>query len=63
MVAAMLFGAHVSGGIKKALDNALEMGADTLQLFVLSPRTWRFPNHDPADLEAFRSRREEHGHG
>ena len=61
MVAAMLFGAHVSGGIKKALDNALEMGADTLQLFVQSPRTWRFPNHDPADLEAFRSRREEHG--
>src|SRR5439155_1740810 len=31
------------------------------QLFVQSPRTWRFPNHDPADLEAFRSRREEHG--
>ncbi len=35
----MLFGAHCSGGIKKALDNALEMGAETLQLFAQSPRT------------------------
>ena len=37
------------------------MGADAVQLFVQSPRTWRFPDHDPADLEAFRSRREETG--
>ncbi len=57
----MLFGAHCSGGVKKALDNAVEMGADAVQLFVQSPRTWRFPEHDPADLEAFRSKREEAG--
>ena len=57
----MLFGAHCSGGIKKALDNALAMDADAVQLFVQSPRTWRFPNHDPADLERFRTRREETG--
>ena len=57
----MLFGAHCSGGVKKALDNAIEMGADTVQLFVQSPRTWRFPEHDPADLEAFRSKRQEAG--
>ena len=37
------------------------MGADVVQLFVQSPRTWRFPEHDPADLEAFRSKREEAG--
>jgi deoxyribonuclease-4 len=37
------------------------MGADAVQLFVQSPRTWRFPNHDPADLERFRTRREETG--
>src|SRR5512133_4383364 len=37
------------------------MGADAVQLFVQSPRTWRFPEHDPADLEAFRSKREEAG--
>ena len=57
----MLFGAHCSGGVKKALDNAIEMGADVVQLFVQSPRTWRFPEHDPADLAAFRSKREEAG--
>src|SRR3954453_23727114 len=35
------------------------MDAETVQLFVQSPRTWRFPAHDPADLEAFRTQREE----
>jgi deoxyribonuclease-4 len=57
----VLFGAHCSGGVKKALDNAVEMGAETVQLFAQSPRTWRFPEHDPADLEAFRSKREAAG--
>ena len=57
----MLFGAHCSGGVKKALDNAVGMGAEAVQLFVQSPRTWRFPNHGPADLEAFRSKRETAG--
>ena len=57
----MLFGAHCSGGVKKALDNAIEMGAEAVQLFAQSPRTWRFPEHDPADLEGFRSKREAAG--
>ena len=57
----MLFGAHCPGGVKKALDNAVAMGAEVVQLFVQSPRTWRFPEHDPADLETFRSKREEAG--
>ena len=57
----MVFGAHCSGGVKKALDNAVAMGADGVQLFVQSPRTWRFPEHDPADLAAFRARGEETG--
>jgi deoxyribonuclease IV len=57
----VLFGAHCSGGVKKALDNGAAMGAEAVQLFVQSPRTWRFPQHDPADLEAFRSKREESG--
>src|SRR5436190_13101227 len=37
------------------------MNADVVQLFVQSPRTWRFPNHDPKDLERFRDRRAETG--
>ncbi len=57
----MLFGAHCSGGVKKALDNGAAMGAEAVQLFVQSPRTWRFPEHDPADLEAFRSKHDEAG--
>jgi len=55
----VLFGAHCSGGIKKALDKAEGMDADCVQLFVQSPRTWHFPNHDPKDLDAFRAKREE----
>ncbi|HEU5278970.1 MAG TPA: deoxyribonuclease IV [Gaiellaceae bacterium] len=57
----MLFGAHCSGGIKKALDKGADMGADAVQLFAQSPRTWRFPDHDPADLQGFRARRAELG--
>ncbi|HSL63210.1 MAG TPA: deoxyribonuclease IV [Gaiellaceae bacterium] len=57
----MLFGGHCSGGVKKALDRAQAIGADCVQLFVQSPRAWRFPQHDPADLERFRARREETG--
>jgi deoxyribonuclease-4 len=55
----VLLGAHCGGGIKGSLDRAEEMGADALQLFAQSPRAWRFPDHDPADLERFRERRAE----
>ena len=59
----MLLGGHCSGGIKKALENAHSFGMDAVQLFVQSPRAWRFPDHDAADLEAFRVRRAELGIG
>jgi deoxyribonuclease-4 len=59
----VLLGGHCSGGIKKALENAHAFGMDSVQLFAQSPRTWRFPDHDPNDLEAFRARREELGIG
>jgi len=59
----VLLGGHCSGGIKKALENAHAFGMDSVQLFAQSPRTWRFPDHDPADLEAFRARRQELGIG
>ena len=59
----MLLGGHCSGGIKKALENAHAFGMDSVQLFAQSPRTWRFPDHDPADLKAFRARRQELGIG
>ena len=59
----MLLGSHCSGGIRKALDNAHGFGMDAVQLFVQSPRAWRFPIHDPAALERFRQRRVETGLG
>jgi deoxyribonuclease-4 len=59
----VVFGAHCGGGIKGAVDRAVEIGAEALQLFVQSPRAWRFPEHDPADLARFRERRSEVGFG
>ena len=59
----MLFGAHCSGGVTRALDRAIEIDADAVQLFAQSPRAWRFPEHDPADLAAFRERRADAGIG
>jgi deoxyribonuclease-4 len=49
--------------VKKGLDKAASIGAEAVQLFVQSPRAWRFPEHDPADLARFRARREELGMG
>jgi deoxyribonuclease-4 len=59
----VLFGAHCSGGIKGALDRAIEIGADAVQLFAQSPRAWRFPEHAQEDLARFRERRAEAGIG
>ena len=59
----MLFGAHCSGGIKGALDHAIEIGADAVQLFAQSPRMWRFPEHAEEDLASFREQRQEAGIG
>jgi deoxyribonuclease-4 len=52
----VLFGGHVGGGVKAAPERAEAIGADALQLFVQSPRAWRFPNHDPDVLASFPER-------
>ena len=61
----MEIGAHVSssGGIHTAIDRAIAIGADSVQVFTQSPRTWRPTNHDPATFERFRERRAEEGIG
>jgi len=58
-------GAHVSssGGIDKAIDRAVAIGADSVQVFTQSPRAWRPTNHDPASFERFREKRAEAGVG
>ena len=52
----MHIGAHVSssGGIDKAIDRAVAIGAESVQVFTQSPRAWRPTNHDPASFERFR---------
>jgi deoxyribonuclease-4 len=61
----MEIGAHVSssGGIDKAVDRAVAIEADSMQVFTQSPRMWRPTNHDPATFERFRERRAEVGMG
>jgi deoxyribonuclease-4 len=61
----MQIGAHVSsaGGIDTAIDRAVAIGADSVQVFTQSPRTWRPTNHDPASFERFREKRDEAGIG
>ncbi|HEX5245557.1 MAG TPA: deoxyribonuclease IV [Gaiellaceae bacterium] len=65
MAGLMEIGAHVSssGGIHNAVDRAVAIGADSLQLFTQSPRMWRPTNHDPATFERFREKRAETGMG
>ncbi|MDX6454699.1 MAG: deoxyribonuclease [Gaiellaceae bacterium] len=59
----MFIGAHLSaaGGLDKAVDRAEAVGAESLQVFTQSPRTWRPTNHDPASFDRFRERRAEVG--
>ena len=59
----MHIGAHLSasGGIHTAVDRAEAVGAESLQVFTQSPRTWRPTNHDPANFERFRERSAEIG--
>ncbi len=59
----MYLGAHVSssGGIHTAIDRIEAMGGESVQVFTQSPRAWRPTNHDPANFERFRERREEAG--
>jgi deoxyribonuclease IV len=59
----MLLGAHCSGGVKGALDRAVEIGADAVQLFTQSPRTWRAPAPNPDAYARFREQRQELGVG
>src|SRR5256885_14778503 len=63
IVRVVQIGAHVSssGGIHTAIDRAVAIGAESVQVFTQSPRAWRPTNHDPANFERFRERRAETG--
>lgn len=52
--AAITVGAHVTGGIKGAVAKATEIGAETIQIFIGSPQTWKEPSPALQDIQAFR---------
>ena len=51
----MQIGAHVktSGGVHKAVQRALDIGADCMQIFVASPRMWRVTEIKEKPLSAY----------
>ena len=58
----MYFGAHLStsGGIDKAAERAIDIGADAIQVFTQSPRMWRPYAHKEPNVERFRELVAEH---
>jgi deoxyribonuclease-4 len=54
-------GAHMStsGGVWTSIDRAVEAGANTLQIFSSSPRTWKSGAVKPADAEKLNALRTE----
>jgi deoxyribonuclease-4 len=54
----VLVGAHVRGGgaLADVVDRGRELGADAVQIFTQSPRSWRPARHDEAAVAAFRER-------
>jgi deoxyribonuclease IV len=59
----VLAGAHVSttGGIHTAIGRAVDIGAESVQIFTQSPRAWRPTDHPPENLERFKEARAEAG--
>ena len=54
-------GAHVSsaGRIDKAIDRAIDVGAESIQIFGAAPQMWRRKHHPDEDTEAFRAKMRE----
>lgn len=50
-----LIGAHTNGGIVGAVKTALEIGAQSMQIFIGSPQTWKPPQPNLGDIEKFKT--------
>ncbi|MEK7643455.1 MAG: deoxyribonuclease IV [Patescibacteria group bacterium] len=56
-------GGHVSaaGGIYRAIENAMAIGAESIQMFGSSPRQWKVTQHSSEDIERFKQERKKAG--
>jgi deoxyribonuclease-4 len=65
MSSARRIGIHLSssGGVWKAVERAVAIGANTFQIFSSSPRMWRAPVVKPADAEKLKAARKSTGVG
>lgn len=61
----MRFGAHVPtrGRLSKAIDYAVAVGAETIQLFASNPRAWAPPPERDEEIREFRRKRDNAGIG
>lgn len=61
----MHIGAHVStaGGFDRAIDRAVEIGAEAVQLFCSSPQGWAFKPLSDEAISAFRQKSKDNGIG
>lgn len=50
----LLIGAHCNGGLKGSVDKALEIGAQSMQIFIGSPQTWAPPKTTIDDFGKFK---------
>ncbi len=59
----MLFGAHMSiaGGVDKAIDRAVQVGCDVVQIFTKSSNQWKARPIAPDEVERFRAKLQEAG--
>ena len=59
----MKIGAHVSssGGVHTAIDRAMDMGAEAIQLFSGAPYAWKRKNYTQAEVDAYNKKVEETG--
>ncbi len=59
----MKIGAHVSssGGVHTAIDRAMDIGAETIQIFSGAPYAWKRKNYTQAEVDAYRKKVEETG--
>ena len=59
----MRIGAHVSssGGVHTAIDRAMDIGAETIQIFSGAPYAWKRKNYTQAEVDTYRKKVEETG--